>query len=389
MIPLSYNTRSLAVRKSTTIATSLGVALVVFVMATALMLSAGIHKTFVAAGRDDTAITVRKGSRAEFSSLIDEETARLIMTSPGVATDARGQPMAMAENVVVGLAEKVGVAGFSNLQIRGVADNVFEFRPEVRIVAGRRPQPGSDEAMIGQSIRGHFKGIDLDQSYELRKGRVVKIVGVFSSGGSMYDSELWVGRDLLRDAYHRGSLSSSVRVRLTSRQAFDGFRGAMESDKRLGLSAMRESDYFEQQSEGMSTIIGGLGTAIAVFCALGAMIGATITMYAAVANRQREIGTLRALGFSRTSILLSFLFESVMLALIGGIVGVLAATTMKFVHVSILNQESWSELVFSFDPTPEILIRAFLFAAIMGLFGGFLPAVRAARVSPIAAIRAL
>jgi putative ABC transport system permease protein len=192
----------------------------------------------------------------------------------------------------------------------------------------------------------------------------------------------------LRAAYGREGIVSSVRVHLESPAAFDAFKIGVESEKRLGLQAMRETDFYERQSEGTSKFVGILGTLIAVFFSIGAMIGAMITMYAAVANRQREIGTLRALGFSRRSILGSFLIESVVLALIGGLVGTVASIGMGFVKFSMMNFSSWSEMVFIFDPTPNILGFAIGFAGMMGLVGGFFPAIRAARVSPVAAMRA-
>jgi putative ABC transport system permease protein len=199
---------------------------------------------------------------------------------------------------------------------------------------------------------------------------------------------VWADLDTLRSAFGREGAVSSVRVRLESRSKLDAFRTAVEQDKRLGLMVMRETTYYEQQSENLALFIGIMGTLIAVFFSIGAMIGATITMYAAVANRQREIGTLRALGFSRTSILSSFLIEAVVLAFIGGAIGAAASLAMKMVTFSMVNFASWSEVVFSFDPTPSIIGKALVFAIGMGLLGGFFPAIRASRVSPVAAMRA-
>jgi putative ABC transport system permease protein len=193
---------------------------------------------------------------------------------------------------------------------------------------------------------------------------------------------------VLRQAYHREGIVSSVRVRLDSPTKFDVFRAGVENDKRLGLQALRETVFYDKQSEGVATFIGVLGTVVSVFFALGAMIGAAITMYAAVASRQREIGTLRALGFSRTSILASFLLEAVLLAAAGGAVGAIASMAMGLVHFSMINFASWSEIVFSFDPVPRVIATALVFACGMGLLGGLFPAVRAARTSPLKAIRA-
>ena len=387
MIPIRYNLRSLAVRKATTIATALGIALVVFVLASALMLAAGVRKTLVVGGKPDVAIVLRKGSDAELQSGIETSQLNAILGAPGVKRDETGKPIGIGEVIVVAAMEKIGASGVTNVQLRGVPQDVMTFRPETKIVAGRAASPGSDECIIGARIRGRFKGVELGQSFELKKNLPVTVVGVFESGGSSFESEVWIDVDTLRRAYNRQEIVSSVRVRLESPAAFDGFKAALEGDKQYGYIAMRETEYFEKQSEGTSIFIGVMGTLISFFFALGAMIGAMITMYAAVANRQREIGTLRALGFSRGSILLSFLFEAIVLAMIGGLVGAAGSMLMGLAHFSMLNYASWSEIVFSFDPTAAIIGRSLLFAALMGVVGGFFPALRASRVSPIAAMR--
>lgn len=387
MIPIRYNVRSLAVRKATTVATAAGIALVVFVLASSLMLQAGIKKTLGASGKADDAIVLRMGSDAELGSVIEESSVPLILAAPGVKKDERGQPMGVAEIVVVGAMDKLGTKGVTNVSIRGVPEDVMRFRPEVHIVAGRPPRPGTDEALVGSRIRGRIQGLDLGQSFDIKKGRPVQVVGIFEAGGSSYESEVWVDREILRQAYGREGVESSVRVQLESPSKFDAFRAGVENDKRLGLQAMRETAFYEKQSEGASIFIGALGTVVSIFFAIGAMIGAMITMYAAVANRQREIGTLRALGFSRTSILTSFLLEAIVLAIIGGAVGAAASMAMGLVHFSMVNFSSWSEIVFSFDPTPRVIAMALAFACGMGLIGGFFPAVRAARTSPLKAIR--
>ncbi|MGD0675835.1 MAG: FtsX-like permease family protein [Polyangiaceae bacterium] len=387
MIPIQYNVRSLIVRRATTLATATGIALVVFVLASSMMLSAGIRKTLGSAGRPDNAIVLRVGSDAELGSVLDETTVPLVLSAPGVRTSGQGQPLGAGETVVVGAMQKLGTTGVTNVSIRGVTDNVMVLRPEVHLVAGRPARAGSDEALVGARIRGRIQGLDLDQTFELKKNRPVKVVGIFEAAGSAYESEVWVDRELLRQAYHREGVVSSIRVRLESPAKFDVFRATVENDKRLGLQALREPAFYEKQSEGVSAFIGGLGAAVAVFFAVGAMIGAMITMYAAVANRQREIGTLRALGFSRSSVLFSFLLESVLLALVGGIVGAAASLAMGFVRFSMVNFASWSEIVFSFDPTAHELLVAIVFAGAMGLLGGLFPAVRAARTSPLNAIR--
>ncbi|MGD0526503.1 MAG: ABC transporter permease [Polyangiaceae bacterium] len=387
MIPLQYNVRSLAVRKATTLASASGIALVVFVLASTLMLNAGIKKTMASSGKPENAIVLRMGSDAELGSVIEESSVPLILAAPGVKTDERGQPLGVGEVVVVGAMEKLGADGVTNVTIRGVPDDVMRFRPEVHLVAGRAPRAGTDEAIVGARIRGRIRGVDLDQSFDIKKNRPVKVVGVFEADGSAYESEVWVDRDLVRQAYGRQGIVSSVRVHLDSPAKFDAFRAGVENDKRLGLQALRESTFYEKQSEGAAIFVGALGTVVSVFFAIGAMIGAMITMYAAVANRQREIGTLRALGFSQSSVLVSFLVEAVLLAVIGGVIGAAASMSMALVHPSMVNPASWSEIVFSFDPTPAVLLKALVFAGVMGLIGGLFPAVRAARTSPLKAIR--
>lgn len=387
MIPLQYNIRSLAVRKATTVASASGIALVVFVLASTLMLNAGIKKTMATAGNPDNAIVLRMGSDAELGSVIEDSSVPLILAAPGVKADERGQPLGVGETVVVGAMEKLGETGFTNVTIRGVTDDVMRFRPEAHLVAGRAPRAGTDEAIVGARIRGRIRGVDLDQSFDIKKNRPVKVVGIFDANGSAYESEVWVDRDLVRQAYGRLGIVSSVRVRLDSPAKFDAFRAGVENDKRLGLQALRESTFYEKQSEGAAIFVGALGTVVSVFFAIGAMIGAMITMYAAVANRQREIGTLRALGFSRSSVMVSFLLEAVILSIIGGAIGAVASLSMSFVHPSMVNPASWSEIVFSFDPTAGVMLKALVFAGGMGLIGGLFPAVRAARTSPLKAIR--
>jgi putative ABC transport system permease protein len=387
MIPIRYNLRSLAVRKATTIATAFGIALVVFVLASSLMLSAGIRKTLAASGKADNAIVMRMGSDAELGSVVEESAVPLILAAPGVKLDDQGRPLGTAEIVVVAAMHKLGADGVTNVTIRGVADNAMHFRPEAHIIAGRPAKPGADEVILGSGIRGRIEGLDLDQTFELKKNRPVTVVGIFDAGGSSYESEVWADRELVRQAFHREGIYSSVRVRLESPAMFDAFRAGVENDKRLGLQASRETSFYEKQSEGVATFVRVLGTIVSIFFAAGAMIGGMITMYGAVASRQREIGTLRALGFSRRSVLSSFLLEAILLSIVGGAVGTAASMLMIFVRFSMVNMTSWSEIVFSFDPTPRVLATALAFACTMGLIGGLFPAVRAARTSPLQAIR--
>jgi len=388
MIPASYNVRSLMVRKTTTIATALGVGLVVFVLAAALMLGTGITKTMVGAGRSDNAVVLRKGSDTEMASSLEVSTLGLIGAAPGVKRLPDGTTAISGEVVIVIAQDKLGTEGqVANVLVRGVPPAALQVRPEVKVVAGHPPRPGTDEVMIGRNLRGKYAGMELGQSFDLKKNRPVKVVGVFEAGGSSFESEVWADVDTARSSFGRDGLVSSVTVRLDSASKFDAFKATMESDKRLGLEALTESGYYEKQSKATSMFITITGIIIVVFFSFGAIIGAVITMQAAVSQRQREIGTLRALGFSRFAILSSFLLESIVLALSGGVLGIIGALCMSFVKLSMMNFATWQEVTFSFDPNPVVLAVSLFFGAVMGVVGGFFPALRAARVSPIEAMR--
>lgn len=387
MVPVSYNLRSLTVRKATTFATAGGIALVVFVFSAVMMLGEGIQRTLARSGSRDIAVVLRKGSDAELSSSIETSSVGLILASKEVARRKDGTSDGVGEVVVVITMNKAGTDGVSNLQIRGVPDNAYDFRPEVKVVEGRKAQPGADECVIGRAIRGRFAGVELGDSFELRKNRPLKVVGVFESGGSSLESEVWADADTVRSAFGREGIVQSVRARLVNESAFDAFERAIEGNRQLGLEVERETVYFEKQSEGTTQFITTLGSVVAFFFAIGAMIGAMITMYSAVAHRKREVGTLRALGFSKLSILTSFLLEALLLALIGGIIGATASLAMGLVRFSMVNMASWSEMVFTFEPTVSTLTTALIFAGSMGLVGGLAPAIRAARMPLIHALK--
>ncbi len=386
-VPLSYNLRSLWVRKTTTVATALGIGLVVFVLASSLMLSAGIEKTLGTSGQADRAIVIRKGSENELSSSVDTPAVNIILAAPGVKK-AGNSGLGMGEVVSVLSQEKLGTDGkISNILVRGVTPMSYELRKEVKIIEGRRAQPGTDEAVIGEALVGNYAGMTLGGTFELKKNRPIQVVGIFESGGNSFESEAWVDADTARSSFGRQGLSSSVTVQLESKAAFDGFEAAVEHDKQLGLEVYREDKYFAKQSEGTAIFITALGAVVAFFFSIGAMIGATITMYAAVSQRSKEIGTLKALGFSRVAILSAFVFESFTLALIGGVLGAAASLGMGFVKFSMMNFATWQEISFSFDATPQVLLGSVLAGGMMGFLGGLFPAVRAARLSPIEAMR--
>jgi putative ABC transport system permease protein len=386
MIPFRYNLRSLLVRKTSNAFALFGVALVVFVLASSLMLSAGIKRTLASTGRDDIAIVIRRGSESELGSVIEEPIVGLVTSQPGVA-QFDGKPAGLGESVMVVAMEKLGVSGVTNVQIRGTMPEGAHLGRDVQIVKGRSAKPGSDEVIIGQRLEGRFRGLELGKSIELRKNRPATVVGVFTAKGSSYESEVWADNDTLRAAFGRAGIVSSVRVKLESKGQLASLKSNIEQDKRMGLEVLSERRYFERLSEGTSLFVTVLGSVIAVFFSLGAMIGAMITMYGAVANRQREIGVLRALGFPKGQVLIAFLLESLIISGMGGLLGCLGALAMGTVEISMMNFSSWSEVVFRFQPTPQALGTALLFAGVMGILGGLLPALRASRVSPLAAMR--
>ena len=389
MIPISYNVRSLMVRKTTTFATAGGIALVVFVLAAALMLSQGVSKTLVAGGRVDNAIVTRKGADNEMSSSIESKSVSLVLATPGVKKDETAAPLGGGEVVVVIAQDRLGgeAGQVSNILVRGVNDNVLKVRPDVRIVDGRPAKPGTDECIIGKGLVGKYRGMTLGDKFDLKKNRPVNVVGVFEAGGSSFESEVWVNLETARTSFGREGLVSSVTVRLDSAAKFDAFKATIETDKQLLLEARRETKYYEDQSQGTALFISIMGTIIAVFCAAGATLGAMNTMFAAVAQRKREVGTLRALGFSKFAILSSFVVESSVLALAGGLVGLAAALGLTLTRVSMMNFQTWQEISFSFTATPQIMLTAMIAGAGMGVLGGLLPAFKAAGTSPIEAMR--
>ncbi|HEY3498687.1 MAG TPA: ABC transporter permease, partial [Polyangiaceae bacterium] len=257
MVPLSYNVRSLMVRRATTFATAFGIGLVVFVLASALMLGSGITKTMVSAGRDDNAVVLRKGADNEMSSSLEVKTINLIAAAPGVKRGTGNTTLATGEVVVVIAQDKLGgTAGqISNILVRGVPEVAMQVRPEIRVVDGRPPRPGTDEVMIGRGLRGGFRGMEIGESFELKKNRPVKVVGVFEAGGSSFESEVWADVDTTRSSFGREGLVNSVTVRLDSPTKFEAFKTTMESDKQLGLQAMTEKKYYEKQSQGTAIFI--------------------------------------------------------------------------------------------------------------------------------------
>ena len=387
-IPLKYIVRSSTSRRLTTVITMLGIALVVFVFSAVLMMANGVQKTLRSTGSDDNMIVVRKAAMSEIMSILDREAAGIVINLPQVARDGEGRPMSSKEVVVIINLNKLGGEGISNVTVRGVEEAAFELRPQVRVVEGRMFNWGAREVIAGAGITNRFAGAQIGEKVKFG-GDVWTVVGIFDSEGSGFDSELWGDLNQIADAFKRSSLST-VTLRLKDPEDFDSVLAAFEADNRLQyFAAKREKKFFEEQSEMMATFIRILGIFITVIFSTGAMIGAMITMYGAVANRTVEIGTLRALGFFRRSIMLAFLIESLFLSLAGGLIGLGIASLLQFFTISTLNFGSFSELAFSFALSPSIIAISLGFSLLMGLIGGFLPAVRAARLNIIQALRAV
>ena len=384
-IPFAYSLRNLWTRRLTTTLTVSGMALVIFVFTTILMLAEGLKKTLVDTGSYDNAVVIRKGSGSEVQSWIDREQAGIIETDPIVATGTDGKPLVARELVVlIGLPKK-DTEKVSNVTIRGISEASLALRPQVVLTRGRMPRMGSSEVAVGSSVARRFKGADLGGS--LRFGmRQWNIVGIFDAGNTGFTSEIWGDVEQLMPAFRRPVFSSMI-LRMNDPSRFDAFKARIETNPRLTQETKRETRYYLDQSEMMAKFLRILGLSLTLIFSLGAIIGAMITMYAAVANRVGEIGTLRALGFRRRSILISFLMEALLLGAAGGIAGLFFASFMQFVTVSTVNFQTFSELAFKFSLTPGIMSRAIFFALTMGFMGGVLPALRAAHMNIVEALR--
>jgi len=385
-IPLSYVARNLWARRLTTALTGAGLALVVFVFATVLMLDEGLRNTMVTTGEYDNVVLVRRAAETEVQSGIDRVQANIAASHPAIARGTDGQPWLSKETVVLISLIKRGSAQPSNVIIRGIAPNALTLRPQVRLSAGRMFRPGAAEIIAGASIARRFNGAGIGEKIRFGQ-REWTVVGLFDAGNSGFDSEIWGDADQLMAAFRRNAYSAMV-LRLADSHQFERFKQDIENDQRLTLDAKREQTFYADQSKALSTFISVLGLILSVIFSIGAMIGATITMYASVANRVGEIGTLRALGFQRRSILAAFLSESMLLAVVGGALGLACASLMQFISFSTTNFQSFSELAFGFRLTTAIILKTLLFSLAMGAIGGFLPALRAARMPIVDALRA-
>jgi len=384
-VPVSYSFRNLWTRRLTTVLTAAGMSLVVFVFAAILMLAEGLQKTLVETGSWDNVVLIRKGSQSEVQSGIERLQASILETQPEVAVGEGGRRVFAKEVVVLISLPKRDTDKPSNVTIRGIGGQSLAMRPQVRLTEGRLPRPGSAEILAGQGVARRFAGAGIGET--LRFGmRDWTVVGVFDAGSTGFSSEIWGDADQLMQTFRRQAYSSLI-VKLSDPSAFEAFKARVESDPRLTVEAKRETRFYADQSEVMTKFLRILGMSLTIIFSLGAVIGAMITMYAAVANRTAEIGTLRALGFQRRSILGAFLMESLLLGLIGGAAGLFCASFLQLFTISTLNFQTFSELAFSFTLSAEIVWQALLFSIVMGFVGGVLPALRASRMKIVDALR--
>jgi ABC-type antimicrobial peptide transport system permease subunit len=384
-IPFSYSFRNLWTRRLTTVFTASGMALVVFVFAAILMLAEGLRKTLVETGSHDNVIVIRKAAGTEVQSGIDRLPASVVETQPEIAMGPHGRKLVVKELVVLINLQKRGSAKPGQVVIRGITENSLLLRPQVKLAEGRMPRPGSSELIAGMSIAKRFQGGGVGERLRFSM-RDWTVVGIFDAGNTGFNSEIWGDVDQFMQAFRR-PVYSSVTFRLRDSSSFEAVKRRIEEDPRLTLEAKRETRYYADQSEMMSKFLRILGISLTVIFSLGAIIGAMITMYSAVANRTAEIGTLRALGFQRRNILYAFVLEAMLLGLIGGCVGLFFASFLQLFTISTLNFQTFSELAFSFSLTFDIAFNALLFSLIMGFVGGVLPAVRASRMNIVDALR--
>jgi ABC-type lipoprotein release transport system permease subunit len=385
-IPFSYVARNMLARRLTTALTAGGMALVVYVFATVLMLAAGLQKTLVSTGQDDNVVVIRRGSQTEVQSSVDRSQAGIVDSIPDIAIGRDGRPLVSREPVVLINLPKRRTGKPANVVIRGVTPAGLELRPQVHLVEGRMFRPGSAEVIAGRAIADGFQGAGLGETVRFAS-RDWTIVGVFDAGHSGFDSEIWGDAEQLMQAFRRVSYSSML-FKLADPERFDAVKAELEGDPRLTVELKRETRFYADQSQALARFLTYLGTGISIIFSIGAIIGAMITMYASVASRVAEIGTLRALGFSRAAILAAFLGEALLLGLVGGLLGLLGASVMQALTISTTNFQTFAEIAFSFTLTPGIVAASLAFALIMGFVGGFLPAARAARLRIVDALRA-
>jgi putative ABC transport system permease protein len=384
----ALNLRSLRQRAASSGVAVVGIAGVVIVFVAVLSIAEGFRRTLVTAGSDDAAIVLRAGSDTELTSGLSLEETRIIADAPGVLRNAAGA-VASAELLVLVDLNKKGVDTPANVPMRGVQPAAFSVRDEVKLVEGRMFEPGRSEVIVGRAAAGQFQGLEVGRT--LRWGEAAwTVVGIFEANGNVAESELWADAGVVQPAYRRGTSFQAVYVKLESPGAFERFKDALAADPRLEIKVVRETEYYAQQSQQLSRLIRTLGYLIAILMGIGAVFGAINTMYTAVASRTREIATLRALGFGAGPVVLSVLTEAMALAFVGGTVGgLLAWAGFNGYQTATLNWQTFTQIAFAFAVTPSLLVQGLTYALVMGFFGGMLPALRAARLPVVTALREL
>jgi putative ABC transport system permease protein len=379
---------SLPQRRGAVAATVFGIAGVVAVLVGVLSIAAGFQQAMSVSGSPDGAIVLRSGADSEMVSGFGREETRVIADAPGVARDGQG-PLASAELFVIINLPKRATGTDANVPLRGVEPAALRVRDNLKIIAGRKFDWGKDEVIVGRGAAQEFAGLEVGS--KIKVGRYEwPVVGVFSTGGGVAESEIWTDAKVLQDAYNRGDSFQSVSVKLNSPAAFQQFKDSLTSNPQLSVQVSRLSEYYAQQSETMTLLITTLGFLIAFLMAVGAVFGALNTMYSAVAARTREIATLRALGFGGGAVVVSLMLESLALALAGGAIGGgLAYLAFNNFQTSTMNFQSFSQVTFAFQVTPALLARGIAWAALIGLIGGLFPAIRAARLPIASALREL
>ena len=387
-VPISYNFRSIRERWTSTIVAVLGIAGTVGVFVAMLSLARGFRATLVASGSPGNALVMRAGSSSEMMGGITLESVKVVQDAPGVARDSSG-PLVTQEVVGVMPFPLITTGTDANVQVRGVSPNVLEIRRFVKLTEGRMFQAGLSELVVGKNATRTYSGLTLGQTVDFAGGHW-KIVGVFDAGGSSFDSEVWCDGKLLNQVLHRPeNIFQSATVHLASPDSFNVFKDSLTSDPRLNVDVIREIDYYAKQSTVMTRLITILGGFVAGIMAVGAIFGALNTMYSAVSERGREIATMRALGFSTWNVLLSFLFEALLISFAGGILGCLVVLPLNGWTTNTMNFQTFSNIAFAFKITLDLLLLGILFALVMGVLGGFFPAIRAATRPVAVALREL
>ncbi|WP_404424788.1 ABC transporter permease [Nibricoccus sp. IMCC34717] len=381
-----FNIRTLPERRGSTAASIVGIAGVVLVLVGVLSIAAGFRKALVTSGSPDTVIVLRAGSDTEMTSGLGRDDVRFIADAPGLARGPDG-PLASPELFVIINLPKRSTGTDANIPLRGVGKLGFAVRDGMKVVAGRNFEPGRNEVIVGAAAAGQFAGLDLGAKIRVGQNEW-NVVGIFTANGGVAESEIWADAAVLQAAYRRGDTYQSVNARLASPASFQQFKDAISLNPQVNATVQRQTDFFAEQSSVVTAFITNIGVFIAGLMALGALFGALNTMYSAVSARTREIATLRALGFGRAPIILSVLLESLVLALLGGMLGgFLAWVAFDGHQSSTINWQTFSQVAFSFSVTPALLVKAITWSAFIGLVGGLLPAIRASRTAIATALR--